>query len=245
MKINDMARLAGITVRTLRYYDEIGLLPPAHTTPSGYRVYDESSLERLQQILFFRELDFPLSEIKELLDSPDYNRNEAMRKQEVLLLQKRDRLNGLLTLLRRRMKGENDMSFSEFDNQIFETTRRQYADEAKQRWGETQAYTEYADKTALYTDAAWNGICGDADGLLREFGQNRTLPPDSPAAHALVRQWQRYITEHFYECTDEILLCLAQMYTEDKRFCENIDRHGSGTAAFMASAILSCCSAGH
>ena len=80
MKINDMARLAGITVRTLRYYDEIGLLPPAHTTPSGYRVYDESSLERLQQILFFRELDFPLSEIKELLDSPDYNRNEANEK---------------------------------------------------------------------------------------------------------------------------------------------------------------------
>ena len=112
MKISDVARLTGVTIRTLRYYDEIGLLRPGAVTEAGYRVYGDADLETLQQILFFRELDFPLEDIRRIMKNPAYEKETALRKQRELLLQKRDRLDSLIELLDRILKGERDMSFT-------------------------------------------------------------------------------------------------------------------------------------
>ena len=237
MKISDVARLTGVTIRTLRYYDEIGLLRPGAVTEAGYRVYGDADLETLQQILFFRELDFPLEDIRRIMKNPAYDKETALRKQRELLLQKRDRLDSLIELLDRTLKGERDLSFTQFDSTQIEETRRQYAAEAKRRWGDTAAYAEYAQKSARAGDAQQRMLEGEGARILSAFGESRALAPDSAEAQALVKQWQDYITSGYYTCTKEILACLGQMYIGDARFTEHIDRYGAGTAAFMAAAI--------
>lgn len=237
MKISDVARLTGITVRTLHYYDEIGLLKPSEVTQAGYRVYNDTDLEVLQQILFFRELDFSLEDIRKIMQNPAYEKESALRKQKELLLQKRSRLDSLIALVDKTLKGEQDMSFRQFDTAKIEETKKKYAEEAKQRWGDTSAYAEYEKKSRSYSDAQQNMLDGEGAGILSEFGQNRSLAPDSAQAQALVKKWQAYITSHYYTCTKEILSCLGQMYVGDARFTQHIDQYGAGTAAFMAAAI--------
>ena len=237
MKISDVARLTGITVRTLHYYDEIGLLKPSEVTQAGYRVYNDTDLEVLQQILFFRELDFSLEDIRKIMQNPAYEKKSALRKQKELLLQKRSRLDSLIALVDKTLKGEQDMSFRQFDTAKIEETKKKYAEEAKQRWGDTSAYAEYEKKSRSYSDAQQNMLDGEGAGILSEFGQKRSLAPDSPEAQALVKKWQDYITANYYTCTKEILSCLGQMYVGDARFTQHIDQYGAGTAAFMAAAI--------
>ena len=237
MKISDVARLTGITVRTLHYYDEIGLLKPSEVTHAGYRVYNDTDLEVLQRILFFRELDFSLEDIRKIMQNPAYEKESALRKQKELLLQKRSRLDSLIALVDKTLKGEQDMSFRQFDTAKIEETKKKYAEEAKQRWGDTSAYAEYEKKSRSYSDAQQNMLDGEGAGILSEFGQNRSLAPDSAQAQALVKKWQAYITSHYYTCTKEILSCLGQMYVGDARVTQHIDQYGAGTAAFMAAAI--------
>ena len=237
MKISEVAKLTGVTVRTLHYYDEIGLLKPDGVTEAGYRVYSDADLELLQQILFFRELDFPLEDIRRIMQNPAYDREDALRKQKELLLQKRGRLDRLIALADSTLKGERDMSFRQFDATEIEETRRRYAEEAKQRWGDTAAYAEYEARSENVSDAQQRMLDGEGAELLREFGKKRALAPDSPEAQALVKKWQDYISASYYTCTKEILACLGQMYVGDARFTQNIDRFGEGTAAFMAAAI--------
>lgn len=237
MKINEAARLAGVTVRTLRYYDQIGLLKPSRVTEAGYRVYDAEALEALQQILFFRELDFPLREIREIMDKPGYDRRKALEGHRTLLLEKKKRIEGLIALADRTLKGEDEMSFQEFDKSSLEDMRAKYAAEARERWGHTAAYREERERTAGYDEKKWRAVGGQSEELLRAFAARRGEAPESDAVQALVRRWQAYITENFYRCTDEILAGLGAMYVEDSRFTDNIDRYGAGTAALMAEAI--------
>ena len=140
MKISDVAKLTGVTVRTLHYYDEIGLLKPSEVTEAGYRVYNDTDLEVLQQILFFRELDFPLEDIRNIMQNPAYEKERALRKQKELLLQKRSRLDSLISLVDKTLKGEQDMSFRQFDTTEMEEAKKKYAEEAKQRWGSTVVF---------------------------------------------------------------------------------------------------------
>ena len=158
MKISEVAKLSGVTVRTLHYYDEIGLLKPSDTTEAGYRVYSNKDLETLQQILFFRELDFPLNEIKEIMINPNYNKNEALNKHKELLMEKRKRIDGLIALINKTIKGDNIMSFKEFDNSKIEENKRKYSEEVKNRWGNTDAYKEYEKKTSSYDKNSWTTI---------------------------------------------------------------------------------------
>ena len=127
MKINEVAKLSGVTVRTLHYYDEIGLLKPRRVTEAGYRVYDKESLQKLQQILFFRELDFSLKEIKEIMLNPNYDKEEALKNQRDLITKKRDRLNRLIKLLNKSIEGNKNMSFKEFDVTEIEQAKNKYA----------------------------------------------------------------------------------------------------------------------
>lgn len=241
MKISEVAKLTGITVRTLHYYDEIGLLKPGKVTEAGYRLYSEKDLEVLQQILFFRELDFPLKDIQKILSNPFYDKEAALQKHRELLLMKRSRIDGLISLVDKTLKGECDMSFRQFEKDELEKARQQYAQEARERWGSTDAYGEYEQKTKACDDPQWKLLNGEGAAILKEFGENRHLDPGCAEAQALVKKWQAFITANFYTCTKVILACLGQMYIGDDRFTKNIDRNGEGTALFMATAIEIYC----
>ncbi|MEA4994157.1 HTH-type transcriptional activator mta [bioreactor metagenome] len=237
MKINEAARLAGVTVRTLRYYDQIGLLKPSRVTEAGYRVYDAKALETLQQILFFRELDFPLREIQALMEKPGYDRRRALEGHRALLLEKKKHIEGLIALADRSLNGEDDMSFQEFDKSRLEDMRTRYAAEVQERWGDTAAYRQEQARTAGWGEDKWRAVSGRGEALMRAFAMRRGEAPQSAAVQALVGQWQTYITESFYHCTYEILSGLGAMYVEDQRFTDSIDQYGPGTAALMAEAI--------
>lgn len=241
MKINEAAKLSGVTVRTLQYYDRIGLLKPSTVTEAGYRLYEKHDLCALQQILFFRELDFPLEEIKRIMSDPAYDQTLALKKQKELLLAKRERLNGLLALLEHTMKGEKTMEFKEFDTTGIEKIKKQYAAEVKERWGDTQAYAQSEKKAASYGAKEWKLIEGEGGEILRKFGELRMGDPNAQAAQTLVKDWQAHITARYYECSKEILAGLGLMYTNDARFTAYIDQFGEGTADFMSRAIEAYC----
>ena len=159
MHIREFAKLTGVSVRTLHYYDEIGLLNPSFVDEqNGYRSYDERSLERMQEILFYRELDFPLKSIAEILSSPNYNKRKALIEQKRLLTLKKERLERLIIALDSAVKGEIVVNPNLFDNSEFEKAREKYAQEAKEKWGNTNSYKEYTEKTASYTKSKWDMI---------------------------------------------------------------------------------------
>ena len=242
MQINEFAKLAGVSVRTLHYYDEIGLLKPAFVDEqNGYRFYDEISLERMQEILFYRELDFELKSIAEILSSPDYDKQKALAEQRKLLILKKERLERIIDALDGAEKGT--ITMSAFDNSDYETARKQYETEAKQRWGETDAYKEHTEKTANYTKDQWQNVNDGLMIILAKFAacMKDGNTADSPEAQALVKELQNYITENYYTCTDEILAGLGQMYVADERFKANIDQHAPGTAAFISESIATYC----
>ena len=243
MHIKEFAMLTGVSVRTLHYYDEIGLLIPfAVDEQNGYRFYDERCLERMQEILFYRELDFPLKDIQAILSSPDYDKQTALKEQKHLLTLKKERLERLITALDSAMKGEN-LTMNVFDNSEFEAQREQYAKEAKEKWGGTDAYKESAEKTKGYSKEKWNDVTEGMTSLMAEFAECRKggFTPDSKEAQALVKKWQDYISDNFYTCTKDILAGLGEMYVADERFRTNIDSHGKGTAEFIRYAIAAYC----
>ncbi|MBQ3046181.1 MAG: MerR family transcriptional regulator [Clostridia bacterium] len=237
MHIKEFARLTGVSVRTLHYYDEIGLLKPAFVDKqNGYRDYDKKSLERMVEILFYRELDFPLKTILKILSSPDYDKATALRRQKELLTLKKERLERLISALDEAEKGGIPMNT--FKNNEYEAARKQYADEAKQRWGSTDAFKEYEQKTEGCSAEKQSNIVAGLNKVIAEFAAIKdSVSPESEAAQALVKKLQQYITDNFYTCTPEILKSLGQMYVADNRFKSNIDENGEGTAEFISEAI--------
>ena len=240
MQINEFAKLTCVSVRTLHYYDEIGLLKPAFVDEqNGYRFYDENSLLRMQEILFYRELDFPLKSILEILSSPDYDKQKALAEQRKLLELKKERLERIIEALDDATKGK--VTMTAFDNNDYETARKQYEVEAKQRWGETEAYKEHAEKTAKYTKDKWQDVNDGLNAVFTKFAECKQNgnTANSEEAQALVKELQNYITENYYTCTKEILAGLGLMYVADERFKTNIDKNGNGTAEFVSKAIES------
>lgn len=243
LHIREFAKLTGVSVRTLHFYDEIGLMKPSSVDEqNGYRFYDECSLTRMQEILFYRELDFTLKEIRIILSSPDYDKQNALKEQKQLLTLKKERLERLISALDSAMKGEI-VNMNVFDNRDFEAKREEYAKEAKERWGNTAAYKESAEKTADYSVDKWKQVNSAMDERIAEFAdcKGKGFAPDSNEAQALAKKWQDFITENYYTCTKEILAGLGEMYVSDERFLKNIDRHGDGTARFISDAIKAYC----
>ena len=237
LQIKEFANITGVSVRTLHYYDEIGLLAPAFVDKTtGYRYYDERSLLRMQEILFYRELDFSLKSIGEILSSPNYDKNKVLKEQKCLLTLKKERLERLISAIDGAMKGENVMTA--FDNSEFE----KYKSEAQEKWGETSAYEEYTEKTSSYSNKKWNDLSEGMEHIMAEFAVcMKKGRPDSDEAQNLVKILQNHITENYYLCTNEILSGLGQMYVGDERFKSNIDKHSSGTAEFISKAIKIYC----
>ena len=238
MRIQEFARLTGVSVRTLHYYDEIELLVPACVDKdTGYRYYDQASLLRMQEILFYRELDFSLKSIGQILSSPKYDAKQSLSEQRNLLILKKERLERLISAIDHAMKGENVMSA--FDNSKFDA----YKAEARQRWGNTDAYREHAERTKNYSKTKWKELAGEMNKIFAEFAlcMKNGETPDSAEVQNLVKTLQDHITGNYYPCTNEILAGLGQMYAADERFRSSIDGNGDGTARFVSEAIEAYC----
>ncbi len=244
MNIKKFADLTGVSVRTLHYYDEIGLLKPDFVDEqNGYRLYGTDALNRMQEILFYRELDFSLKAIKEILSSPNYNKQEALGGQKQLLILKKKRLEKIIAAIESAEKGEKLMDFNAFNNNEFEAVKENYKEEVKKRWGNTDAYRESEEKTAFYTSKDWKDLNIGMNKILSEFAEasKAGISHTDEAALTLVEKLKSFITENQYTCTNEILLSLGNMYVDDERFKQNIDKNGIGTAQFISNAIKAYC----
>ena len=239
MTVNEVSKLTGVSIRTLQYYDRIGLLPPAEYTEAGYRLYDDASLETLQQILLFRELQFPLKDIREIIGSPDYDRSRALGQQIELLKLKKEHIENLIDLaIGIKAVGVKELTFDAFDTRKID----EYAAQAKASWGTTPAYKEFEEKSKGRTKEEDKKIYQGMIDIFAEFGAVRNTDPASGDAQALVKKLQDYITEHMYTCTKEILGGLGRMYGGGGDFTTSIDRiGGEGTAVFSARAIEIYC----
>ena len=235
MTVKEVSKLTGVSIRALHYYDQIGLLTPAVTTEAGYRLYDDTNLDRLQQILLFRELEFPLKEIKRIMDSPGFHRKKALTQQIELLTLKKEHIENLISFARIiQTNGGYEMSFQAFDKQKI----RDYEAQAKKTWGNTEAYREYEERTAEHSQEQEAELGAQMMGLFTEFGALRDKAPEDAAVQAQVKKLQDFITDHYYTCTNQILGCLGQMYAAGGEMTDNIDAAGgAGTAVFAAAAI--------
>ena len=237
--VKEVSLLTGVSVRALHHYDAIGLLKPTRVTEAGYRLYDDTALRRLQTILLFRQLQFPLKEIRDILDSPGFDPMEALTQQIHLLELQRKHLYNLISHARKiQTTGVFSMDFSTFDT----TELDQYTAEAKARWGKTKAWQEYEQKAAGQT-AEQKQSTGDAlMDIFARFGKIRHLSPESQEAQELVASLQDFITRHYYTCTKPILRGLGQMYIAGDSMTENIDKAGGqGTAEFAHQVIKIYC----
>lgn len=239
--VKEVSRLTGVSVRTLHHYDAIDLLKPTAVTDAGYRLYDDTALSRLQSILLFRELQFPLKDIKKILDNPNFDPQEALTQQIHLLELKLKRTEELISFARKiREKGVANMDFHVFD----QTEINQYAEEVKERWGGTMAYEEFKRKTNGRTASESEETAKRFMSLFAELGSLRQSAPEDKQVQHIIKQIQEFITENYYTCTDEILKGLGQMYTCDERMKQNIDKTGGeGTAEFAKQAIEIYCAA--
>ena len=239
MTVQKVSQLTGVSIRTLQYYDRIGLLHPTEYSDAGYRLYDDAALETLQQILLFRELEFPLKDIGKIIGSPDFDRNKALEQQIELLTLKKEHIENLIDLARGiKLLGVRHLKFDAFDTKKID----EYAAQAKASWGNTPAYKEFEEKSKGRTKEQDRDISLGMMDIFAEFGAIRTTDPASEEAQALVKKLQDYITENFYTCTDEILNGLGKMYSGGGEFTKNIDSYGGeGTAEFAHQAIEIYC----
>lgn len=238
--VKEVSKLTGVSIRTLHYYDTIGLLCPTQISESGYRLYDDTALERLQSILLFKELEFPLKEIKMILDSPQFDRSKALEQQITLLELKKEHIENLIDLARGiSMIGVKPlMDFKAFDTKKID----EYARQAKASWGDTEAYKEFEEKNKNRTTEQQQEISEEFMKLFGEFGEMKALEPTDAKVQQQVEKLRGYITEHFYHCTPEILQSLGNMYSGGGSMSENIDKvGGEGCAAFAGKAVSEYC----
>ena len=237
--VHEVSKLTGVSIRALHYYDTIGLLSPTSVTESGYRLYDDTALERLQHILLFRELEFPLKEIKKILESPSFERNKALKQQIELLTLKKEHLENLIMYARGiYFRGVKNMDFSAFDTSKMD----EYAAQVKENWGKTEAYQEYEEKIKGKSQEQINDMSKGLWQLFVEFGELREYGPESDIVQAQVAKLQAFITKNYYNCTNEILSSLGKLYSGGGSFTENIDNAGGeGTAELASEAIAIYC----
>lgn len=239
MTVHEVSARTGVSIRALRHYDRIGLLPPAKVSPAGYRLYDDGSLERLQCILLFRELQFPLKDIRAILESPAFDRNRALDQQIELLQLKVEHLNNLIDLAKGiKLIGVKRLDFTAFDMKKID----EYARQAKASWGTTPAYREYEEKSKGRSRDEEQRLAVELMAILAGFGAMQGQDPAGETARAKVAELRDFITAHYYTCTDDILYRLGVMYTGGGSISENIDRAGGpGTAEFAWRAIEAFC----
>jgi len=240
LTVHEVSKKSGVSIRTLHYYDEIGLLPAAATTEAGYRLYDEESLVQLQDILLFKELEFPLKDILKIMNRADFDRDKALEDQICLLELRAEHLEKLIRYAKSlQTKGEQKVSFKAFDKSKIEA----YEKEAKEKWGDTAAYKEFEKKTAGMGVADKQAAGEQLMDLFREFGTLKDKDPACAEAQAQAKKVQDFITAHYYNCTKEIFAGLGQLYAAGGEMTDNIDAAGGkGCAEYASKAIaIFCC----
>lgn len=237
--VHEVSKLAGVSIRTLQYYDKIGLLHPSQYTESGYRLYDDTDLEKLQQILLFRELEFPLKDIKEIISRSDFDKHKALEQQIELLTLKKEHLENLINFAREiKLMEMKTLDFTAFDTKKID----EYTAQAKASWGSTPEYKEFEEKSKDRTSEEQQGLTNKMMNIFVEFGSIKGQLPESEEAQALVKKLQDFISEHFYTCSNKILGELGKMYGCSGDFTKNINQAGGdGTAEFAAAAIEFYC----
>ena len=241
MIVNEVSRLTGVSIRTLQYYDKIGLLPPADYTEVGYRLYDDETLQKLQIILLFRELEFPLKDIRRIIESPVFDREKALEQQIYILELKKEHIENLIDLARGVKKsGVKDMTdFTAFDTAKIDD----YIAKAREYWGDTAAFKEFEEKNADRTSEENAEINTELMKIFAQFGGMKDMDPASPKVQKQVKKLQDYITDKFYKCTNTILSSLGHAYSAEGEMNRNIDKAGGkGTGEFVDKAIQIYCS---
>ena len=239
--VKKVAALAGITVRTLHHYDTIGLVSPQERSAAGYRMYSRADLERLQQVLFFKELGFGLEEIKAILKNPNFDRRQALRDHRELLRSRKERIERLLKAVDRTlasfeegMELPEEAMFEGFDN-------AQYEEEVRRKWGHTAAYKESRERTKAYSQADWNEIMKEQQAILRDIATLADRSSDDPEVLMAVRRMHSLINDHFYTCPLAMFRGLGDLMVEDPRFSETFERLRPGLAAFYRQAVHAYC----
>lgn len=240
--IKELADLAGSTTRTLRYYDQLGLLKPAQIADNGYRYYDRGNLVTLQQILFFRELDVPLKDIQYILSRPDFQVLESLRNHQQAIRDKIRRYGKLLETIQNTiwdLEGEKKMRAEDLFNGFDE---KKYQEEAQERWGDSPQYKESRRKWSSYSEDQKEAIKKKGgDITVRMVTENPLAKPDDPDVQAAVREYYQYLNDHFYSCDVEFLRNLADMWVQDPRFAINYERIREGGADFVRQAVHLFC----
>jgi DNA-binding transcriptional MerR regulator len=241
--VGRVADLSGVTIRTLHHYDEIGLLSPGGRSDAGYRVYEHSDLERLQRILFYRELGFTLKEISTIIDDPNTDAMGHLRRQRGLLVARIERLDAMVDAIDYEMEAKTmDIKLTPEERfEVFGEFRPEdHAEEAERRWGETEAYKESNRRVSKYTKEDWLKLKAEGEEvearLAAAFGDN--LAPDSEEAMAGAEAHRQHISRWFYECTYEIHRGLAETYVSDERFRSHYEDRAPGLASFVRDAVL-------
>jgi DNA-binding transcriptional MerR regulator len=241
--VGQVAGFAGITVRTLHHYDDIGLLAPSERNHAGHRRYSDTDLDRLQQILFYRELGFPLEEVAALLDDPDADPREHLRRQHELLTARIEKLQKMAEAVEHAMEART-MGINLTPEEKFEVfgdyDPDQYQDEVQERWGNTDAYRQSQQRAATYTKEDWQRIQREYDEVNQRFValMEAGEPADSPAAMDAAEEARLWMSRNHFECGYEMHTCLGEMYVSDERYTRNIDKAKPGLAVYMRDAIL-------
>lgn len=247
-KVKQVSKLVGVSVRTLHHYDEIGLLTPEFVTAARYRLYSDEDLERLQQILFFKELDFNLQEIKNILDTPGFDKKKALYTHKELLIEKKKRIERLITSVEKTLESvENGIEinkkdmFDGFDMIEIEKHKERYAEETKEKYGSSEAYKESVRRTSKYTKEDWARIYAESEDINRKIMNNMDKGPKDPVVQEGVAKLRQHITDSYYNCTIEIFRGLGDLYVQDERFAKNIDKDKPGYAEFLREAMHYYC----
>ncbi|OAT87133.1 MerR family transcriptional regulator [Desulfotomaculum copahuensis] len=243
--VKAVANMTGVSIRTLHHYDQIGLLKPASLTPAGYRLYSDADIDKLQQVLFFKELEFSLEEIKVILDRPDFDRKKALAAHRELLLEKKKRLEELIglvdTTLENLERGKSMTGkefFAPFDMKKIEEAKEKYRDEARQKY-DPKLVAESGEKTSRYTEADWRAIHEQEMSIYRRVAAAMDAgkdPADTEVQEAIGERY-REINERYYTCTPQIFRGLGEMYVADSRFTAFYERLRPGMAEFMRQAM--------
>ena len=242
MNVGEVAALAGVTVRTLHHYDRIGLLSPSGRTAAGYRQYAPADLDRLHQVLLYRELGFALEEVATLLDDPSTDPEAHLRRQHRLLRDRLERTSAMVEAVEKEMEARA-MGISLTPEEKFELFGEGYsADyerEAEERWGDTEAWTQSQRRTSAYTKEDWVRIKEETDDVQRRFAEvmNSGAPADSQQAMDVAEDHRRHISRWFYDCPPQMHAGLGRMYVEDERFAANYEQVAPGLAQYVSTAV--------
>ena len=242
MNVGEVAALAGVTVRTLHHYDRIGLLSPSGRTAAGYRRYSAADLDRLHQVLLYRELGFPLEEVASLLDDPSADPAEHLRRQHRLLRDRLERTQAMVAAVEKEMEARH-MGIALTPEERFEVfgehDPERYEAEVQDRWGDTDAYRESSRRSAAYTKEDWVRIKTEADDVQHRFAEvmRSGATADSAAAMDVAEEHRQHISRWFYDCPPEMHAGLGRMYVEDERFAATYEQVAPGLAQYVSTAV--------